>query len=170
MAEMAEATSAIDEAVIALEERPTGDFIDGYLAGLATVNAALAGAPPNSFFYSFDWIGDGSEPRETSLTNAFQAAEGEMNFEISAAPDWKATVDGLARKWLARDLPAPAADALAREFVELIDAFLAQQPAEVLEVRPVAASGAPANLGAAYDHLMFETLDGRLMLEFSMDG
>lgn len=167
---MAEATSAMDEAVIALEERPTGDFIDGYLAGLATVNAALAGAPANSFFYSFDWIGDGAEPREASLTNAFQAAEGEFAFEIAPLADWKATATALAKKWLGRDLAPQAGEALAQEFVEILEAFLSAQTAEVFEVRPMGASGAPANLGSAYDHLLFETIDGRLLLEFSMDG
>lgn len=167
---MAEANSSMDEAVIALEERPTGDFIDGYLAGLATVNAAMTGAAHNSFFYSFDWIGDGSESREASLANAFQAGEGEMRFDIAPSPDWRAKAAELARKWLARGLPENAADSLAQEFVELLEAYLAQQPAEVLEVKAFTAAGAPANIGSAYDHLMFETIDGRLLLEFSMDG
>lgn len=167
---MEETNRSIDDAAIALEERPTGDFIDGYLAGLATVNAALAGAPPNSFFYSFDWIGDGAEPREHSLLNAFQVEEGAMSFEINALPDWKAKAEQLAKKWLGRDLAPAASQALAREFVEILEAFLAQQTAEVLEVRPFDASGEPARVGAAYDHLMFETIDGRLLLEFSMEG
>lgn len=167
---MDESSRSVDDAAIALEERPTGDFIDGYLAGLATVNAALAGAPPNSFFYSFDWIGDGSEPRETSLGNAFQAAPGSMSFEITELPDWRARVEQLGKTWLGRDLAPTASQALAREFVEILDAFLAQQNVAVIEVKPLDASGGPARIGAAYDHLMFETIDGRMLLEFSIEG
>ena len=104
------------------------------------------------------------------MSTAFQAAEGEFTFEITSCADWKAAASALARKWLGRDLTPQAGDALAREFVEILEAFLADQAAEVFEVRPMSASGAPANLGSAYDHLMFETMEGRLLLEFSMDN
>ena len=167
---MIEANKSADEAAIALEERPTGDFIDGYLAGLATVNAALAGAPPNSFFYSFDWIGDGSEPREASLLSAFQAQDGDMTFEIAPLADWRVDAEQLGKKWLGRDLAPEAAQALAREFVEILEAFLAEQTAEVFRVAPMTADGAAATIGRTYDHLLFETIDGRLLLEFSIDG
>ncbi|MEL6979115.1 MAG: hypothetical protein AAGM38_10595 [Pseudomonadota bacterium] len=167
---MIEASDSAADAAIALEERPTGDFIDGYLAGLATVNAALAGAPANSFFYSFDWIGDGSEPRETSLLSAFQTSADQMSFEISALEDWRPEASQLGVRWLGRDLAPEASQALAREFVDILDAFLAQQTAEVFRIKPLGPDGAPSPLGAAYDHMLFETLDGRLLLEFSMDG
>ncbi|MEM9726204.1 MAG: hypothetical protein AAF909_12195 [Pseudomonadota bacterium] len=165
---MGDAERAGDEAAIALEERPTGDFIDGYLAGLATVNAALAGARANSFFYSFDWIGDGSEPRETSLLNAFQAKADQLRFEIVAIADWRAEVERLGVKWLGRDLDGAAPAALAQEFADILAAFLAEQRAEVLRVTPQLLDGSPM-LGAAHDHLLFETMDGRLLLEFSLD-
>lgn len=159
------------DAAIALEERPTGDFIDGYLAGLATVNAALAGAPPNSFFYSFDWIGDGSEPREASLAAAFQLTPDAAQISVAPLEDWKREAEQLGKKWLGRDLAPAAAQALAEEFVEILSAFLGAQTSDVFKVTLTpSAPGAAAALGRAHDHLLFETLDGRLLLEFSIDG
>lgn len=156
-----------DDVAALLEERPTGDFIDGYLAALATMNAALAGAPEHSLFYSFDWIGDGSETQETSLLNAFQAEPEQMRFAITPLSDWRAETEELAEKWLGRDLAPAAARAIAREFVEIMEAFLAEQPAEAFRVIP---SGDVAALGRSFDHVMFESLDGRLLLEFSEDA
>lgn len=161
-----------DAAAIALEARPTGDFIDGYLAGLATVNAALAGAPANSFFYSFDWIGDASEPIEASLHEAFQSSADKMDFEILPLADWREEVRSLGRRWLGRDLSAIPAQALADEFVEILTAFIAGGRAEVYSVRPKAPAGMAdfePRIGASFDHIVFETIDGRLLLEFSVD-
>ncbi len=161
-----------EAAAIALEARPTGDFIDGYLAGLATVNAALAGAPANSFFYSFDWIGDASESMEASLHQAFQSAPDAMAFVVAPLADWREELRTLGRRWLGRDLAPMAAQALADEFVEILTAFIAGGKADVYSVRPTAPSGRAdfePRIGASFDHIVFETIDGRLLLEFSVD-
>ncbi|MCI4666020.1 MAG: hypothetical protein MRY74_14995 [Neomegalonema sp.] len=166
-------TQFSDAAVIALEGRPTGDFIDGYLAGLATANAALSGAPANSFFYSFDWIGDASEPVEASLHGAFQSKPEMMAFEVSPLADWRAEALELARRWLGRHLPPPAGEAVADEFVEIMTAFIADGRADVFTIRPTAPAGRAdfePRIGASFDHIMFETVDGRLLLEFSHDA
>lgn len=165
-------SSYSDAAAIALEARPTGDFIDGYLAGLATVNAALAGAPPNSFFYSFDWIGDASEPIEASLHQAFESEPDAMAFDVAPLADWREEARSLGRRWLGRDLSPLAAQALADEFVEILTAFIAGSRAEVYSVRPKAPPGRAdfePRIGASFDHIVFETIDGRLLLEFSVD-
>lgn len=161
-----------DAAAIALETRPTGDFIDGYLAGLATLNAALSGAPPNSFFYSFDWIGDATEPIETSLHQAFQSAPEAMAFDVAPLADWREEVRSLGRRWLGRDLDPSVAQALADEFVEILTAFVAGGRADVFSIRPKAPAGLSdfePRIGARFDHIVFETIDGRLLLEFSVD-
>lgn len=165
-------TNITEAAAIALESRPTGDFIDGYLAGLATVNAALAGAPANSFFYSFDWIGDANESIDASLHQAFQSAPEGMAFEVEALPEWSEEARRLSRRWLGRDLAPMAAQALADEFIEILTAFIAGGKAEVYRVRPIPPAGRSdfePRIGASFDHLLFETVDGRLLLEFSVD-
>lgn len=152
-----------------LEERPTGDFIDGFLAGAALLNAAVSGEDPRRFFYSFDWVGDPDSPREEVLAAAFQVAPGELSFETELVRDWRGEADALARRWLARAAPERA-DAVAAEFVELMEAFLGGGAVEAYVVRPSAAGGdLAARLGAAHDHLLLETGEGRMLLEFSVD-
>lgn len=161
-----------DAAAIELEARPTGDFIDGYLAGLATANAALSGAPANSFFYSFDWIGDTSEPMEESLHAAFQSTADQMAFDVAQLSDWRAEARTLSERWLGRQLKPDVGAAIADEFVEILAAFIAGGRADVYSIRPVAPAGRAdfePRIGASYDHMLFETIDGRLLLEFSVD-
>lgn len=156
----------------ALEARPSGDFVDGYLAAMATVNAAFAGAPPHSFFYSFDWIGDGEEEREQSLHAVFQSEPEGMAFDIRQLRDWRGEIADLAKIWLARHLPERLSSHIVQEFVELIDAFIGDQPAEVFKVRPLPPDGAATmtpQIGADHDHILFETAEGRLFLEFASE-
>lgn len=165
-------TSGTGDDAAALEARPSGDFIDGYLAALASLNAALAGAPAHSFFYSFDWIGAGDEERLETLHAAFQSTPETMSFEVREAPNWREALAELGRKWLARYLPERSAGPLATEFVELLEAFLGDEPVTIYRVRPVAPdSGAPMRpaIGSDHDHLLFETIEGRLILEFSTE-
>lgn len=157
----------------AVEDRPTGDFVDGYLAGAAMANAAVAGEAPSRFFYSFDWIGDGEEEREQSLHAAFQSDPQRISFDIVQLRDWRAELERMAGKWLARSLPEAAGAIAATEFIELMEAFLGGGPVEAFAITPHPGAGRTEiepPLGAEHDHLMFETADGRMLLEFSIDG
>lgn len=158
--------------LVALEDRPTGDFIDGYLAALASVNAALAGARPNSFFYSFDWIGDCAAEREPMLAKAFQTSLESLTIEVIPLEDWRDRVRALGRQWLGHALADGQATAVGQELSEILEAYFAASPVKVFEVRPQPAPGAPSLasvLGESHDHILFETDEGRLLLEFSKD-
>ncbi|MEM1419300.1 MAG: hypothetical protein AAF661_07540 [Pseudomonadota bacterium] len=158
----AKADFSLEEPLI--EERPSGDFIDGFLAGVATATAVLSAPEPVAFFYSFDWIGDGEEEREQALLAAFDSDSEQMSFDLAEARDWRADLQALGTKWLARKLPEP----IVGEFNELMQTFFGVDEVEVFRVLPHA-SGERANLlGSDYDHLLFETPDGRLLLEFSV--
>lgn len=151
----------------ALEEegRPSGDFVDGYLAALANMNSALFGDGAPRRFYSFDWIGDAEEPREASLRAAFQDEQDALSFEVEHLRDWRADVEILARKWIAAGLPETAVGAVVGEFGELLDAFWGDQPVEAFSVRPSEAKGVGDG-----DYVLFESIEGRLFLEFSTDA
>lgn len=155
------------------DDRPSGDFIDGFLAGFATANAALSDGEAAQFFYSFDWIGDGEEERDASLLAAFQAEETSMSFEVEALADWRRDAQALAQKWLARHLPPNTGEAVVDEFIQIIDAFLGRDPIEVFRVTPrppVGGGEMRPEVGSSYDHLLFETPEGRILLEFAVDG
>ena len=86
------------------DERPSGDFIDGFLAGFATANAALSDGEATTFFYSFDWIGDGEEDCATSaLYMAFQAEEGRHALRRRSA---RRLAPRRARQWRRNGWPA----------------------------------------------------------------
>ena len=154
-------------------ERPSGDFIDGFLAGFATANAALSQGEAATFYFSFDWIGDGEEERDESLYVAFQAEEDGMRFEIEPLSDWRRDAQSLAQKWLARYLPPNTGQDVVAEFMQILDAFLAEDAVEVFRITPRPPAGGaemtPA-IGGSYDHLLFETADGRVLLEFAVEG
>ncbi len=159
--------------LVALEDRPTGDFIDGFLAALASLTAAMAGASANSFFFSFDWIGDCTTPREPMLAKAFQSSPDSLTLEILELDDWTATVRDLGRRWLSHGMNEAQAASVAREFCEILEAYFVSSSLAAFEVRPTAAPGAPdlkSVLGAAHEHILFETDEGRLLLEFSRDA
>ncbi len=163
---------AAEREAMALEDRPTGDFIDGFLAGVASANAALDANPAARYFYSFDWIGDGEEERAHALHAAFQSDESGVAFEVSPPRAWRDEAAALGGRWLGRALPPTAAAALVEEFVELLAAFLADMPVEAFRIRPAPPSpNAPiaAAVGAEHDYLLLETPEGRLLLEFSVD-
>lgn len=149
------------------------EFIDGYLAGMATLNAALAGSGPDTHFYSFDWIGDVSEPVDVQLLLAFQSDPARMAVAAVPIEDWRLDVGRLARKWLGRDLAPPAAQALSEEFIELLDTFMGGagfSAAYKIEVSPPPGVDVYApRIGSAYDHIVFELDEGRLLLEFVVD-
>jgi hypothetical protein len=159
--------------LVALEDRPTGDFIDGFLAALASLTAALAGAPANSFFFSFDWIGDCAAPREPMLAKAFQSSPDALSLQVEALADWRETVRATGRRWLAHGMNDAQAAAVAREFSEILEAYFASAELKTFVVRPSPAPGAPALtrvLGVEHEHILFETEEGRLLLEFSRDS
>lgn len=153
-------------------EAPGLEFIDGYLAGLAAVNAALINAPADAFYYSFERLGDVSEPRDRALARAFGGDTDQIAFDVEQMPDWRRALGSMAARWLGRDLPPGPGRALADEFVELIDAHLAAAPVSALRVAPrapVGGDGAAPRIGASFDHMLFESRDGRLLLEFAAD-
>lgn len=156
-----------------LEDRPTGDFIDGFLAGVASAVAAMTGAPANSFFFSFDWIDDGASQREAALAAAFRSAPSDIRLEIVPVSPWRSDVERLAARWFGRGASDRAGAALAAEFTEILEAHFSGGPVSVMLVRPSAVPGAPdlaGLLGVEHDHVLFESPDGRLLLEFSRDG
>lgn len=163
---MTDAAHSFELDVPPVEERPSGDFIDGYLAGMATATAALSGMGEVAFFYSFDWIGDGEEEREQALLAAFDSDAEEMSFDLGEARNWRGDLEALGKKWLARKMPEP----VVTEFVELMETFFGSDDIEVYRVLPRAEGPKAKVLGSDYDHLLFETPDGRLLLEFSMAG
>ena len=155
------------------DDRPSGDFIDGFLAAFAVANAALSDGEAAKFFYSFDWIGDGEEERDQSLLAAFQAEEENMSFEIEQLADWRRDAQALAQKWLGRHLPPNTAPGVVDEFMEVLNAFLGPDSIEVFRITPrPPSSGGEMHpvIGSAYDHLLFETSEGRILLEFSVEG
>lgn len=149
-----------------VDERPSGDFIDGYLAGIAAATGALSGDQSVAFFYSFDWVGDGEEEREQALLAAFDSDPEQMSFDLGEARDWRGDLRALGAKWLSRKLP----ESVVSEFMELMETFFGQDEIEVFRVLPRASGERAAILGSDYDHLLFETPDGRLLLEFSVAG
>ena len=156
-----------------LDSRPSGDFIDGYLAAMATVNASLSGADASRFFFSFDWIGAAEEPIEPALLAALDIENSGIRVNVEALAAWRPEASRLAKKWLARDLTPEAARVIASEFVEILEAFLADSDARLGVVRLIGANDAPATdrrLGAAHDHLVIEMAEGRFLLELSVDG
>ncbi|MEO1328416.1 MAG: hypothetical protein AAFW46_02015 [Pseudomonadota bacterium] len=156
-----------------VEDRPSGDFIDGFLAGVAAVNAGLDPNPDARYFYSFDWIGDGEEEREDSLYAAFQVERAGLRFEITPVRDWRDEVEALGERWLGRTLPKGAAPALVDELVEVLDAFFAEDAVEAYRVEASGPDGSARGrspIGAESDHLLFESALGRLLLEFSLDA
>lgn len=159
--------------LVALEDRPTGDFIDGYLAALASLNAALSGAAPNTFFYSFDWIGDCTAEREPMLAKAFQTRPEAVTLSIVELSDWREKVRALGRSWLGYALNETQGDAVARELADILEAYFAGSTLKAFEIRPTPAPDAPSLtkvLGVEHDHVLFETEEGRLLLEFSRDA
>lgn len=159
--------------LVALEDRPTGDFIDGFLAALASLTAAMAGAPANSFFFSFDWIGDCTTEREPMLAKAFQSSPEALSLDIMELDDWSVKVRDLGRRWLSHGMNDAQAASVSREFSEILEAYFAATRLSAFEVRPSAAAGAPdlaGTLGVEHEHILFETDEGRLLLEFSRDA
>lgn len=149
------------------------EFVDGYLAAMATLSATLAEAEADTHFYSFDWVGPLDDPADGQLLAAFQSDAGRMRIDLAPVADWRTDVGRLARKWLGRDLAPAAANALVVEFQEILEAFLGG-PGDVAAFRvdvspPDGRDVYEPRIGASFDHLMFETAEGRFLLEFVVD-
>lgn len=156
-----------------LELRPSSDFIDGFLAATAAMNAANAGEQSAAFFYSLEWIGDGEEDRDEAILMALQSEPSLMAIEVQPLDEWRFEAARLAAKWLAQRLPAPMGETVAAEFLEALTACLGGDDVEGFIVAPRAPDGAEAFapvIGVDHDHMLFETPTGRLLLEFSFAG
>ncbi|MCI4662418.1 MAG: hypothetical protein MRY63_11445 [Neomegalonema sp.] len=163
-----EAELSYDDALFM--ERPSAEFVDGFLAGLAVANAAAAGGEAQSLFYSFEWIGDGEEERDQALYSALQSDPTRMALTIEPLDDWESQIEGMAQKWLVRDLPIGAARTVSEEFLDLLQTFLGDDEIEVFRVSAAPAPGCDdlePPIGAEFDHLLFEIPEGRVLLEFS---
>ncbi|MEO1291244.1 MAG: hypothetical protein AAFV62_00210 [Pseudomonadota bacterium] len=153
-----------------ISERPSAEFVDGFLAGLAVSNAAASGEGAAALFYSFEWIGDGEEERDHAIFGALQGDAQGMALAFEEVADWRQAVEQLARRWLTLGLPQEAEAPIAAEFLDLMSAFLADDELEVFRVVVTPAPGRDEidpPIGAAFDHLLFETADGRVLMEFS---
>lgn len=157
-----------------IESRPSGEFVDGYLAGFASLNTMVSAAGGRAargrFFYSFDWIGGYDEPREDVLDAVF-GGEGEMDepaIRVEPVDEWRREIARLGGRWLARRLrgddDSPALPrALAREFLELMEAHLGEAEIDAFRVQ---IGGDPPG---AQDRLLLETEEGRFLLEFAVE-